>query len=159
MPVRALARVNLAAIERNVGVLRGALAAGASLCAVVKADGYGHGAAHSARAALCGGATWLAVATAAEALELRDAGLAAPILVMGAISDEELPVALAARADVVAWSEQFVDRLRAGADEQPVAVHVKLDTGMGRLGTRDEGVAMRVAALAATARGVGSPAR
>jgi alanine racemase len=154
MPVRALARVNLAAIERNVGVLRGALAAGTSLCAVVKADGYGHGAAHSARAALSGGATWLAVATAAEALELRDAGLAAPILVMGAISDEELPVALAARADVVAWSEQFVDRLRAGAEQQPVAVHVKLDTGMGRLGTRDEGAAMRVAALAATARGV-----
>jgi alanine racemase len=154
MPVRALARVNLAAIERNVGVLRRALTAGASLCAVVKADGYGHGAAHSARAALSGGATWLAVATAAEALELRDAGLGAPILVMGAISDEELPVALAARADLVAWSEQFVNRVRGAAGEQPVAVHVKFDTGMGRLGTRDTGEAMRVAALAATARGV-----
>ncbi len=154
MPVRALARVNLAAIERNVGVLRDALAAGASLCAVVKADGYGHGAAHSARAALAGGATWLAVATASEALELRDAGLDAPILVMGALSDEELPVALAARADVVAWSEKFVDLLRGAAAEPPVGVHVKFDTGMGRLGTRDEDVAMRVASLAATARGV-----
>jgi alanine racemase len=154
MPVRALARVNLAAIERNVGVLRRALAAGASLCAVVKADGYGHGAAHAARAALSGGARWLAVATAAEALELRDAGLEGPILVMGAISDEELPVALAARADLVAWSEQFVERLRRAGGARPVAVHVKFDTGMGRLGTRDEDAAMRVAALAATARGV-----
>ncbi|HWE33702.1 MAG TPA: alanine racemase [Solirubrobacteraceae bacterium] len=154
MPVRALARVNLAAIERNVGVLRGALAAGASLCAVVKADGYGHGAVQSARAALSGGATWLAVATAVEALELREAGLDAPILVMGAISGEELPVALAARADVVAWSEEFVDRLRGAATEQPIGVHVKFDTGMGRLGTRDERAAMRVAAQAATARGL-----
>ena len=63
MPVRALARVNLAAIERNVGRLRDGLAAGAELCAVVKADGYGHGAVAVARAALEGGATWLAVAT------------------------------------------------------------------------------------------------
>ena len=67
------------------------------LCAVVKADGYGHGAVPAARAALAGGAAWLAVATADEAAELRAAGIEAPVLVMGALSDEELPVALAAR--------------------------------------------------------------
>ena len=55
--VRALARVNLAAIERNVARLRRELSGGAELCAVVKADGYGHGAAPAARAALAGGAT------------------------------------------------------------------------------------------------------
>jgi alanine racemase len=154
MPVRAIARVNLAAIERNVGVLRSALAAGTALCAVVKADGYGHGAVPCARAAVSGGATWLAVATATEALELREAELDGPILVMGAISDAELPVALAARADVVAWTEEFVHRLRGAAAEEPVGIHVKLDTGMGRLGTRDENEAMRVAALAATTRGL-----
>ena len=66
-PLRALARVNVAAIERNVGRLRRELRAGSELCAVVKADGYGHGALPAARAALAGGATWLAVATANEA--------------------------------------------------------------------------------------------
>ena len=70
-PLRALARVNVAAIERNVVRLRRELRGGAALCAVVKADGYGHGAVPAARAALAGGATWLAVATANEATQLR----------------------------------------------------------------------------------------
>src|SRR5207302_1204986 len=103
------------AIERNVATLRGGLSERAALCAVVKGDGYGHGAAPSARAALAAGAGWLAVATAEEAIELRGEGLAAPILVMGAISSEELPVALAARADLVAWSQPFVEAVAAAA--------------------------------------------
>jgi alanine racemase len=136
--LRALARVNLAAIERNAARLCARLAPGAELCAVVKAQASGHGAVPTARAALAGGATRLAVATVGEAAELRDAGLTAPILIMGAISEEELPVALAADAEVVAWSERFVDDLvRAAADGRAIRVHVKLDTGMGRLGTRE----------------------
>ena len=78
MPLRALARVNLAAIERNVARLRSELSSGAELCAVVKADGYGHGAGAAARAAVAGGARWLAVATALEAAELRAAGIRPP---------------------------------------------------------------------------------
>jgi alanine racemase len=146
MPIRAIARVNLSAIERNAARLTDGLARGARLCAVVKGDGYGHGAAPAARAALTGGATWLAVATADEAAQLRAAGIEAPILVMGAISSEELPTALAARAELVAWRQEFVERIsrEAGADG-PVRVHVKLDTGMGRLGTRDPGEALLVA--------------
>jgi alanine racemase len=150
MPVRALARVNLAAIERNVARLRDGLTAGTSLCAVIKADGYGHGAVPCARAALTGGASWLAVATAEEALELREAGLECPVLVMGALSGDELPVALAARADVVAWSEEFVRSL-SGAG---VGVHVKLDSGMGRLGTRDADAAKGIAELIARTPGL-----
>ncbi len=134
------AEIDLDAIRANVRALR-ALVAPASVCAVVKADGYGHGAVASARAALAGGASWLAVATAAEAVELREAGIEAPVLVMGAISADELPAALDARADVVAWSEGFVDLLGRG----PARVHVKLDTGMGRLGTREEAEALRIA--------------
>jgi alanine racemase len=84
--VRALARVNLAAIERNADRIRRELDPRVLLCAVVKADGYGHGAVPAARAALAGGASWLAVATAVEAAELRAAGIRARILVMGAIS-------------------------------------------------------------------------
>jgi alanine racemase len=140
--------VNLAAIERNVARLSGGLTGGARLCAVVKADGYGHGAVPVARAALAGGARSLAVATAEEAAALRTGGIEAAVLVMGALSDEELPVALRAGAEVVAWTSRFVDllvRARSGGATEPVRVHVKLDTGMGRLGTRDRGEAMAVA--------------
>ncbi len=150
MPIRALARVNLAAIERNVALLRGRLQEHCVLCAVVKGDGYGHGAPQAARAALNGGASWLAVASAQEALELRDAGITPPVLVMGAVSAEELPLALAARADLVAWSERFVDDVARKAQDE-VRIHVKLDSGMGRLGTRDEQEAMRVAERIQTA--------
>src|SRR4051812_45138503 len=140
--LRALARVDVGAIERNCARL-GAAVAPARLCAVVKADGYGHGAVPAARAAQAGGAAWLAVATAGEAAELRGGGVAGPVLVMGALSDSELAVAIAAGADVVAWREEFVAKLGAGA-----RVHVKLDTGMGRLGTRDPEEATRVAEAA-----------
>jgi alanine racemase len=151
MPLRATAAVNVAAIERNVATLRRRLAAGCELCAVVKADGYGHGAAQAARAALAGGATSLAVATADEAGELRAAGIEAPLLVMGAVSSQELEVALAVDAELVVWDPAFVEEVRRAIRSRPVRLHVKLDTGMGRLGTRDErqalAVAERVAAL------------
>jgi alanine racemase len=140
--IRAEARVDAGAIQRNVERLRAVTAT--PLCAVVKADGYGHGAATAARAAQAGGAEWVAVATAAEAAELRAAGIEGPLLVMGALSDEELPVALGARADVVAWRRAFLDKLPDGA-----RAHVKLDTGMGRLGTRDLEEALDVVAEAA----------
>ena len=106
---------------------------------MVKADGYGHGAVPAARAAQAGGAAWLAVATAAEAAELRAGGVEGPLLVLGALSAEELDVALAAAADVACWREEAVEAIarRAGELGVTAGVHVKLDTGMGRLGTRD----------------------
>jgi len=149
---RALARVNLAAIERNCARLRAELRAGCELCAVVKADGYGHGAAHSARAALAGGAGRLAVAGAREAVELRAAGVAGvPVLVMGALTAVELSEALRVDAEVVVWNAEGV---RAVASAGGGRVHVKLDSGMGRLGTRDAGEASRVVDLAASTPGV-----
>jgi alanine racemase len=149
--VRAVARVNLAAIERNAARMRRELAAGGALCAVVKADGYGHGAVPSARAALAGGATWVAVVAAGEAAALRAAGIHAPILVMGALSPQELDVALDADADVIAWDEDFVAGVAARGGG---SVHVKLDTGMGRLGTRDAVAATRVAEASVSTDGV-----
>jgi alanine racemase len=149
--VRAVARVNLAAIERNAARMRRELAGDGALCAVVKADGYGHGAIPAARAALAGGARWLAVVAAQEAAALRAAGVHAPILVMGALSTHELDIALEAGADVIAWDEGFVAAVAARGGG---AVHVKLDTGMGRLGTRDAAVATRVAETAAATEGV-----
>ena len=150
MPLRALARVDLGAIERNARRLA-ATAGPAALCAVVKADAYGHGMVPAARAAQAGGASWLAVATAEEARGLREGGIEGPVLVMGALSPEEVAVALAARADVLAWREAFVAALPGDGD---VGVHVKLDTGMGRLGTRDPDEATRVAEAVAARDGL-----
>jgi alanine racemase len=149
---RALARVDLAAIEANAARLRRELRPATQLCAVVKADAYGHGAVPAARAALAGGATWLAVAAAHEARELRAAGIEdVPVLVLGALAPDELDVALAARADVTAWTEELVAAVAARGGGR---VHVKLDSGMGRLGTRDAAEASRIADLAAATPGV-----
>ena len=142
MSRRAVASVNLAALQRNCRRLRGDLPGAGRLCAVVKADAYGHGAVPCGQAALDGGADWLAVATAAEAAELRAGGIAGPILIMGALTSEEIDVALGADADVVAWTEEFVAAVAARGTGR---VHVKLDTGMGRLGTRDPAEADRLA--------------
>jgi len=149
---RALARIDVGAIERNCAQLRSLLTGNAELCAVVKADGYGHGAVWAARAALAGGASWLGVATAAEAEDLRRHGLPGPILVMGALTPEEMRTALEADADVVAWKQEFVRLLaeRAPPGTRAPRVHVKLDTGMGRLGTSDPAEARAVAAAAAS---------
>ncbi len=145
---RVIARVNVSAIERNCARLKARLREGCELCVVVKADGYGHGAPASARAALEGGASRLAVAGSREALELRQAGIEdTPLLVMGALSECELREALDAQADVVVWTEQHV---RAVGEAGGGRVHVKLDTGMGRLGTRDPLQASRVIELAAS---------
>ncbi len=149
---RVQARVNVAAIERNCARLRRGLGGGAALCAVVKADGYGHGASASARAAIAGGAEWLAVASARELRELREAGLRdVRVLVMAPLTPVELAEALAAGGEVVVWSEAY---LRAVVAAGGGRVHVKYDSGMGRMGTRDPDEASEVARLAAEMPGV-----
>jgi alanine racemase len=149
---RAQARVNLAAIERNCVRLRKGLTGGASLCAVVKANGYGHGAVASARAAMDGGAEWLAVASARELRELREAGLGeVRVLVTAPLTPVELAETLAAGGDVVVWNETY---LRAVVAAGGGRVHVKFDSGMGRLGTRDPDQALEVARMAAATPGV-----
>jgi alanine racemase len=138
-PERAVARVDLGAIERNVARLRSHLSGTTELCAVVKADAYGHGALPAAHAALRGGATWLAVAAADEAAQLRRGGIEQRILVMGALTPADLRTAIEADADVVAWTREIA--------EAAPRVHVKLDTGMGRLGTTDVELAVELARL------------
>jgi alanine racemase len=120
---------------------------GIELCAVVKANGYGHGAAACAAAAMRGGASRLAVAAAAEAEELRLHFADAPLLVMGPLTESELRVALAARADVAVWREGFRELCSRLAGELGVSprVHVKLDSGMGRLGERDPATLIELA--------------
>jgi len=142
-----VARIDVGAVERNCATLRGRLEGEAELCAVVKADAYGHGAASCAAAALRGGATRLAVATAREAEELRLHFREAPILVMGALTEPELRRVLAVDADLAIWRRGFLElaaRL-AGEIGAPARVHVKHDSGMGRLGERDADTAVELA--------------
>lgn len=150
---RAVARIDLGAVERNCARIRAELADRTRLCAVVKANAYGHGDVWCAKAALRGGAAWLAVASAGEAQELRRHGIGAPLLVMGALTHEEAKAALEAPADLVVWDPGFAQALAklASADGVNGRVHVKLDSGMGRLGTRDADVALAVAQTVADA--------
>lgn len=152
---RVSASISRSAISHNCRVLAAKAGADAMLCAVVKADGYGHGAALVADAAVQGGASWLAVAAASEALELRDLGRREPILVMGAVSAEELEALVAAECDVAVWSREAVELAAStGRSTGRVArLHVKLDSGMGRLGTRDAAAAVELVRQAPAAEG------
>jgi alanine racemase len=153
---RARASIDPDAIAHNCRRLLGELQR-AELCVVVKADGYGHGAQACARAALDAGASWLAVATVEEARELRQAGIEGRLLVMGPLhGGQELEQALTLDADVVLWRESSVAEAAQAAalSARPARVHVKLDTGMGRLGTRDLAEADRVVDAALQASGV-----
>ncbi len=135
---RARAVVDYGAVQRNCETLRSRLGE-AALCAVVKADGYGHGAERCAAAALAGGASWLAVAAATEAAALRASQPQAALLTMGALTGRELDVALDARSDVALWRPGFAELVsrRAAERGERARVHVKHDSGMGRLGEPD----------------------
>jgi alanine racemase len=137
--VRAVARIDLGAVARNCARLKSTLREGAELCAVVKADGYGHGADACASAALGGGATRLAVATGTEAAQIGRRFPHVPLLTMGALTPDDLDAALSAGSEVAVWREGFRRLLadRARAHGRPIGVHVKHDSGMGRLGNRD----------------------
>jgi alanine racemase len=136
---RAVARIDFEAIRANCTRLKAELGDGRELCAVVKADGYGHGADGCANAALAGGATRLAVATAAEAEQIGRRLQHIPLLTMGALTAAEVDVVLSAGSEVAVWREGFRRLLsdRASAQGRPARVHVKYDSGMGRLGNPD----------------------
>jgi len=140
-PVRA--DVDLGAVTANVATLR-SLVAPAQLCAVVKAEGYGHGAVPVANAALAGGADLLGVALVAEGAELRLAGITEAVMVLSQASVDEVDDLVAHSLDATAYTAAGVEALaqaaiRAGrAMDRPVAVHLKVDTGMHRVGAQPE---------------------
>jgi alanine racemase len=123
--------VDLDAVRHNVRMLLPS-AGGAELCAVVKADGYGHGAVAIARAAVDEGATWLAVATVEEGEELRDASIAGPILLLSEPTVDAVPRLVQARLTPTVHTHALADAL--AADGRQIDVHLKVDTGMGRVG-------------------------
>ena len=134
---RAWVEVSGPAITANVRALRRSMDPGCQLMAVVKADGYGHGAVPVARAAAAGGASCFGVATLGEGLELRQAGVQEPVLVLGnLIQPEELRNCLQAQLmpTVSTMREALLCQNLASGSGRLMAVHLKVDTGMARLG-------------------------
>jgi alanine racemase len=137
---RAWVEIDLAALSHNVRQLASLLSPRTKLMAVVKADAYGHGAVTVAQTALQSGASWLGVATVPEGIQLREAGIKAPILILGAAHTPEQIQAIAH------WKLQptlcspkqalvFSNTLETINYTESLPVHIKLDTGMSRLGT------------------------
>lgn len=128
-----VAEVDLSAIAHNVRAMK---PEAAELMAVVKADGYGHGAAPVARAALESGATWLGVALVEEGVQLRDAGIEAPILVLSELPPGSEKDALSAGLTPSVYSEAGLAGAARAAEDvgRPIGIHVKVDTGMHRVG-------------------------
>jgi alanine racemase len=148
---RAVARIDFDAVRANCARLKAELGEGSELCAVVKADGYGHGADGCAAAAIAGGATRLAVATAAEAEQIGRRFQHVPLLTMGALTAEEIDVVLSAGSEFSVWREGFRQTLanRARAHGYTARVHLKFDSGMGRLGTPEPSEILALAAACA----------
>jgi len=135
----AWARVDLGALEHNVRVVRD-LVAPSEVWAVVKADGYGHGALQTARAALAAGATGLCVALTQEGAELRAGGIGAPILVLSEQPPEDAARIVAERLTPTVYTPGGIAAIAAAAaassGADPVVVHLKIDTGMHRVGAQ-----------------------
>ena len=148
-PTRAI--INLSALRHNVRQIRKHLPATTRLIAVVKANAYGHGAIPVSRTALGAGADWLAVAIPEEGIELRTAGIQAPILILGMSLPEQ--AGLFIDHNLIA-AVSCLDSLRAfqsaaAARKSPARVMIKLDTGMGRVGVQpDEAINLAQQALA-----------
>jgi alanine racemase len=130
--------IDLSAVQQNIRKIQ-SITAVRSL-AVVKANGYGHGMVEAARAAVSGGAAWLCVARIDEALALRQAGLSLPLLVMGYCMPERVPEAITHEIRLAVFDPDLTQSFAAQARAVGgvLRVHVKLDTGMGRLGVFPE---------------------
>lgn len=131
--------ISLDALQHNLRAFRRLIPANIEIMAVVKADAYGHGAIEVAKEVMENGATYLAVAFLDEALELRRAGILAPILVLGYTSEQGLPLAIEYNITLNVYQLHILHALAAlSSEERPVKIHIKLDSGMGRLGLPNE---------------------
>lgn len=132
-----IAEISLDALSGNIAAFRRRIEPGTKLLASVKANAYGHGLVETAREAAAAGSDYLGVAFLDEALELRRAGIRTPILVLGYTPPHGLPIARERDITVTIYREEVLDaaeRLPYSAGDKKLNVHVKIDSGMGRLG-------------------------
>ncbi|HUO28325.1 MAG TPA: alanine racemase [Bryobacteraceae bacterium] len=139
-PFRSYVLVSLSQIARNYGNVRAAVGPGVEVLAVVKADAYGHGALAVSRTLIDQGARWLAVSSVDEGVALRTAGIETRILVMAGFLPQERDALVAHDLTPTAHSLDDIAELdrMAGRAGRALAFHLKIDSGMGRLGTRAE---------------------
>jgi alanine racemase len=138
--------IDVAALRHNLAVLRTRLRPGVRLLAAVKADAYGHGAAVTARALERSGADAFGVATPAEAFALRAAGVHAPILLFGPVG-RDVAALVEAEVELTVTDAGVLAAIEAAAPASAARVHLKLDTGMGRLGIAAEEAATLARAI------------
>ena len=131
------AEIDLGAFERNVDAIARSLPDGSRLIAVLKANGYGHGAVELARRCAPDRVAMIAVALLEEALELRRAGIALPLFVLGPLTREQILVALDENIIFGVIGPEELEDVCAIARERDVAIHLKLDSGMGRMGVTE----------------------
>jgi alanine racemase len=150
------AEIDLSAVAANVRYIKSLLAPGVRFCAVIKADGYGHGAVAVARTVLEAGADYLAVAILDEALILREAGFTEPLLILGYTPSLAAPLAAANRVTQTIFNLEQAKALSAAASELNLStkVHLKVDTGMGRLGATTPQAAGELAAAVSRLPGI-----
>ena len=143
---RAYAEVDLAQLRTNIRTIRDSLSPRTKFMAIVKADGYGHGAVEVARAALEEKVDYLGVAWVAEARQLRLAGITAPILLLSEPAKEIAPEIVSLNITQTVYTEDFIEALSiaATAANKKVKVHIKVDTGMGRIGVQPDHVLLLV---------------
>lgn len=146
-PTRAV--VDLAAVAQNVRNIKALIGPAARLMAVVKADAYGHGLVPVARATLAAGAEWLGVALPEEGRALRAVGITAPILVFGPTPPSQAEEVVAGGLDQMVHSVSLAEALSRAAEKRRrrVAVHLKVETGMGRVGVPVEDVSRLATAI------------
>ncbi|MGJ7919486.1 alanine racemase [Neobacillus sp. LXY-4] len=139
--------VSLAAIKQNTEQYKDFIGANVKLMAVVKADGYGHGAVEVAKTVIRGGAEYLAVAFLDEAMQLRNAGVKQPILVLGYTPVRSIKEAIVANIDLTVFSKETLDEIIFQAEQlhKSVSVHLKVDTGMSRIGVQNAEDALVIA--------------
>ena len=130
--------IDLNAIEYNIKRMRETLPQDTNIIAVIKADAYGHGSVPVARTALQSGAKMLAVALLEEALVLREAGIDAPILVFGWVAPEATPIAAEAAITLTFYQKEWLQEVNKLTFNKKLNLHMKWDTGMGRVGIRTE---------------------
>lgn len=150
MPNRAAwAEIDLKALRHNYEEIKKNIKNGAKLCAVVKADAYGHGALAVARVAVEAGASYLAVATLGEAIELREAGFTTPILLLGLVMPDEARDIVDYDVTQVVCELPLAEAISKEAVRQHkiAKVHLKVETGMGRIGIRPEEIGALAAAV------------
>lgn len=150
------AQVNLEHIKHNVACIKRGIGKKSELYAVVKADAYGHGAVPVSHAALAAGAKALAVALPEEALPLREAGIGCPILVLGRANKDQLALSCKLRLDQCVFSVEDIEELDrlAATRGGKMSVHVKVDTGMGRIGLRTQEEMQRVLSTIAQSKNI-----